>query len=369
MKFRIVGMLLACLLATFSNTGLLIETAYGQTTETAEPPISDIVRESDGSTIETPLQNDSETSESNTIKIPGSTAKTPNGETVNLPGGMAAGDSSNDSIGLTNNETGKDFSDEKANISGIDASENLNQETTGTLGNEITEELPDEAEKTLDSEATEDSSSNTEDITDAEVQDAPSSGTDHSAGTETVKKMPEEIQDGGSANEDMISLVLPVMYNMEDSPLNFIMDPHGQLQKNSADFEEGKTLFFANKGGSYNYSSRSDWLEVISQNNVSVRVTVEAWAWDLSNIHLTQDSSFYGDTTPSIYLALVDTNGNEIPLTSDTNASLDIEILPGEDFYAFAMTGACNPNGDWQEITDHPHIAVTWTVISVSEAS
>lgn len=358
MKFRIVGMLLACLLATFSNTGLLIETASGQSIETTDPSSSNAVN-SGGSSIEASPRTDSETPESNTIKIPGSTAIAPNGDTVTLPGGIAAGASSNESTGKTDNET--------AGTSDIKASENLVQGATDTLANEAAEELPDGTENTTGSETTGDSSNNLEGISDTETPDAPSNGTEHPADTEATNQKPEEIQDGNPSDRDVISMVLPVMYDMDDSPLNFIMDPHRQIQKSGPNFEEGETLFFANKDGRYDYSSKSDWLEIINRNDIPIHLAVEAWAWNLSDIHLTQDSSFYGDTTPSIYLALVDTDGNEVPLTSDTNASLDIDIMPGENFYAFAMTGACNPNGNWQEVTESPRVTVTWTVTPLSE--
>lgn len=163
--------------------------------------------------------------------------------------------------------------------------------------------------------------------------------------------------------EKIISLELPLTDGMSRSPFDFIMDPQGLIEATDAArygdirFEEGATMYFENTNGEYDYSHQSDFLEVISRSTVPIRVTVEARVENLNQ---------------SIYLALVDNYGNEIPIDSDGTAVIDTEMEACEDedtysTYAFALTGTCNPDADWSNVSEQPSITITWTAEPIAD--
>lgn len=180
-----------------------------------------------------------------------------------------------------------------------------------------------------------------------------------------------------SDSEDLISVELPVICETGNSPFDFIMDPQGLINQTGAiryggrTFEEGATLYFENTDGQYDYSHQSDWIEVISRSTMPVRITITARICNISSIKFTQDNSFYEDESASVYLALINNRGDLMPLDINGEAVIDTEMQAsdGEENFrvcSFALTGACNPNGDWINIDEKPYIAITWTIDAVA---
>lgn len=208
---------------------------------------------------------------------------------------------------------------------------------------------------------------------------------------ETVR-LPLEVH-----GRDVVSVSLPVVASGGESPFDFVMDPQMLIyQTDAAQYgggtvEEGATLIFHNHDeGEYDFSSYSDRLMVRNQSNVPVVVTVTASISDFGKIELVDDPEFEENTNCSMYLALVDDEGNEQPVLKNGETSVSIELgqapdrayvyrldeESGEyiyglsadpeeidfDTYSFGLVGACNPNGKWQEISAHPKIKVSWKV-------
>lgn len=195
---------------------------------------------------------------------------------------------------------------------------------------------------------------------------------------------------------DVVSMSLPIVSDSETSVFDFILDPQGLLYSTDAvrygggTVEEGATLLFYNKEGDYNFSHHSDWLTVTNRSTVPVRVTITAQVTDLGDIRLVESADFAESTEPDIYLAIVDDQGNIQPLSDDGQASVSLEMdaapentyvfrLDEEthtyqygmsmdpnridfDTYSFGLIGACNANAEWQNISVHPTITVTWCV-------
>lgn len=196
--------------------------------------------------------------------------------------------------------------------------------------------------------------------------------------------------------EDVVSISLPVVSESETSVFDFILDPQGLLYETDAvrygggRVEEGATLLFHNKEGEYDFSGRSDWMTVTNRSTVPVRVTVTAQVTDFGDVRLAESDDFGESTEPEVYLAIEDDQGNILPLSADEPATINLEMasapentyvfrldeenhtyeygmgmdpdLVDFDTYSFGLVGACNANAEWQNISVHPAITVTWYV-------
>lgn len=199
--------------------------------------------------------------------------------------------------------------------------------------------------------------------------------------------------------EDVISVVFPAVSEGDDLPFNFIMDPQGLLYKTGAakygggSVEEGATLLFFNHEGEYNFSGHSDRLTIRNQSNIPVIVTITASISNLGEVEVVGSPDFGESQACSLYLALVDDKGNELPVSENGEISVNIEMQqapdnayvywldeetgsytyelcgsPEEidfDYYSFGLKGCCNPNGEWRYIDAHPSVQVTWKIESV----
>lgn len=196
--------------------------------------------------------------------------------------------------------------------------------------------------------------------------------------------------------KDVVSVALPAISEDGESPFDFIIDPQGLIFATDAakygggKVEENATILFRNHDGEYDFSRRSDGLTVKNRSNVPVVVTVTASIENLGDIELS-GSTDYGDSDVcGMYLAIVDDEGNERPISEDGEISISTEMRkapedayiyrideengsysyelsrsPEEidfDSYSFGLTGYCNPNGDWQDVAVHPVVKVTWKV-------
>ena len=196
--------------------------------------------------------------------------------------------------------------------------------------------------------------------------------------------------------DDVVSMSIPIVNESETSVFDFILDPQRLLYRTDAArygggvVEEDATLLFYNKEGEYDFSQHSDWLTVTNKSTVPVRVTIMAQMADIGDIHLVESADFAESTEPDIYLAIVDDQGNIQPLGADGHASVSFEMeaapentyvfrldeenhtyqygmsidpsMVNFDTYSFGIIGACNSNAEWQNISVHPMITVTWYV-------
>lgn len=197
----------------------------------------------------------------------------------------------------------------------------------------------------------------------------------------------------GTIKTDVFAVVLPTV-PVNDTTFDFILDPEGLIASTSAaahsgkTFESGATLFFANADASTDYSSSSVGLTVVNKSTMSVDVKLTAAISNANGITLTDDNTFAGDTSASLYLALTDgTNTSAIgksgcTLTAEVagapagaykinyNATdevyeyiLDSGASPTFEELTFNLTGASNKNGDWSGLTAvKPSVDVAWTV-------
>ncbi len=192
---------------------------------------------------------------------------------------------------------------------------------------------------------------------------------------------------------NVVSMALPAISEESGSPFDFIIDPQGLIYETDAakygggKVEEGATVLFRNHGGDYDFSSQSDMLSVRNQSNVPVTVKITASVSDLGEVNVVSSPDFDGDAC-SIYLAIVDDEGNVQPVSEDGEVSVTVEMMrapddayyfrydeeTGEytydyssdpdslafDTYSFGLVGYCNPEGRWEDISVHPSVTVTW---------
>lgn len=196
--------------------------------------------------------------------------------------------------------------------------------------------------------------------------------------------------------DDVVSMSIPIVSDSETSVFDFILDPQRLLYRTDAVrygggiVEEDATLLFYNKEGAYDFSQHSDWLTVTNKSTVPVQVTITAQVTDLGDLKLVESADFAESTEPAVYLAIVDDQGNIQPLSADGQASVSFEMdaapentyvfrLDEEthtyqygmsmdpnrinfDTYSFGLIGACNSDAEWQDLSVHPMITVTWYV-------
>ncbi|HCT90056.1 MAG TPA: hypothetical protein DF613_01540 [Lachnospiraceae bacterium] len=170
---------------------------------------------------------------------------------------------------------------------------------------------------------------------------------------------------------DVVSVKLPVVAAEEESPFDFILDPCGLVYETDAmrygggKVEKDATILFHNKEGKYDFSRNSDRLAVQNQGDVPVVVTVSASVRGLKGIRMAANGDLPDSREPEVYLALVDDRGNERPISADGETSINCELDSG--VYSFGLTGACSPNAEWDDLSVHPTVTVTWHVEPVTE--
>ena len=196
--------------------------------------------------------------------------------------------------------------------------------------------------------------------------------------------------------KDVVSVAFPTISEDGESPFDFIIDPQELIYLTDAarygggNVEEGATLLFRNHEGEYDFSKRSDSLTVKNQSNIPIVVTITASMEDIGDIDIVGSSDFGDSDACSMYLALIDDEGNEKPISEEGEVSVSIEMRsapddayvyrideengsysydfsrsPDEidfDSYSFGLKGYCNPNGNWQDISVHPKVKVTWKI-------
>lgn len=173
-------------------------------------------------------------------------------------------------------------------------------------------------------------------------------------------------------DKKLISVEFPIPEEGENSPFDFVLDPYRLLFRTGAgkygggSVEEGATLLFRNRDGEYTFSRYSDYLTVVNQGEQPVAVTVSATVSGLEGMELASTDDFSEWEEQVIYLALTDETGRTQPLSTEEEVSFNRVVEPGS--WSLRLTGACNPDADWQRMTSVcPRISIRWYVESVEE--
>lgn len=214
----------------------------------------------------------------------------------------------------------------------------------------------------------------------------------------------------GAVQTDFFKVQLPTVADT-DTTYDFILDPQQLIKATNAanyegltkaNFEDGATMFF--KNSETKYSSTSNGLTATNLGSVDADITVEATLSDTVSgaeaIKFTEDKTFKDDTDTSVYLAMTEVSTGEAEpavkavTTKDnvTKATLNGKIdknpsssfekaldsgeyvyklksdAPKDKTYSFALTGKCNPAGDWTKAKAlQPTVLVTWEVAEASK--
>lgn len=182
-----------------------------------------------------------------------------------------------------------------------------------------------------------------------------------------------DLDDTVSANEgeELVHVELPAFPEEDGSVFDFIMDPQGLIEATNAakyggeSFEAGGTLYFKNTEGAYAYSSESDRLTVTNKSAVPVEITVTAKLDHCEGLDMAEDEEF-SDGNAELFLALMDDRGSVTPLNGSGEISVTSRLAAASgqeaEIYSFGLTGACNPDGDWENVQIRPVVTVTWKV-------
>lgn len=205
-------------------------------------------------------------------------------------------------------------------------------------------------------------------------------------------KLPEGVAD--SHPIDVTNVQLPVIG--ATSPFDFIIDPMSLIYETDAAkygggrVEEGASVLFRNSKGEYDFSHKSDMLEVINKSNVPVRITISASIQNPDSVPLVTSFSELSGDKPSLFMALADDYGIASVITSYDEASFEVSLNAAPDGtyvyayneatgsydYAFAegaenaefdavsfgIIASCNTEADWTQVDSWPVINVNWKV-------
>ena len=217
---------------------------------------------------------------------------------------------------------------------------------------------------------------------------------------------------------EIISVVLPVveerdLFSFFIDPLHIFYNTFGNSGGDITVEEDACLLFYNHDGSEYTLSSRSDSLDIINKSTVPVEVTITVKLEDADEITIMQNKEFENRDSCEMYLALVDNEGNEQPLSENGEVTVIVNLdrapldayayvpcdpvtgpaisrIPrsvpltgyiyelcedtgeyryayqsGEvafDIYSFGLMGVCNDKGDWTSISSKPHVTVSWNV-------
>lgn len=260
------------------------------------------------------------------------------------------------------------------------ATENAAESVSENATESVSENVPESGAENTTEKAT-------ESATEKATEDATENATENTAENETENVIvPTE-------SKEIISLELPVVE--ERDPFSFFIDPlhifYNTFGNSGGDItvEEDTYLLFHNRDeGGYTLSSRSDSLKITNKSTVPVKVTITAKLENADGISVMQEEAFEDRDSCDLYLALVDDEGNEQPLSADGEVSVTVNLdrAPldayayvlsedtGEyqyvyqakdvafDTYSFGLRGGCNGKGDWTGISGKPHVTISWNV-------
>ena len=204
-----------------------------------------------------------------------------------------------------------------------------------------------------------------------------------------------------STEKPIISVAVPTIG--EISPFDFYIDPENFLyqiwsasENHDQAVEEGVHLLFRNRSREgYIFSSVSDFLTVTNRSTVPVRVTITAAAENIDNLTMAQDKDFPEGNDCLIYMAIVDDEENEVPLSEEGTVALTVELSQADrnaynyeydeetgeyhyawqnhpekylfDSFSFGLTGEVNADGDWGRLLSQPKVNVKWQVEPIME--
>lgn len=204
----------------------------------------------------------------------------------------------------------------------------------------------------------------------------------------------------GHVEKDVFNVVVPACMTGADAGFNgfdFVLDPEMLISKTDAakyisdsnagvtGFEEDKTLYFLHKT-SGTIGDTSDFVKVTNKSSMDVDIKLIPKITGLTAITLSDTATFTDDST-SMYMAVTDgTTSTAIkadgsnPVTDTIEGKLDAydmivnasgkyeftlkdDVDPASfDTFEFALTGACNADADWANVSENPNVQITWDI-------
>lgn len=197
-----------------------------------------------------------------------------------------------------------------------------------------------------------------------------------------------------TVNKNVFDVILPT--NTEGT-FNFTLDPQKLLYAyDSETYNDPDTTLYFNTN-----TNKSEELTITNKSSMDVNVTIEAKMTNTDMITMVDDpAAFEGDDTTSLYLGLILAGGEPVALeqAGTVEATTTLSAVPESewemkgnplngdatwelkddadqekfDTTEFQMTGACNSNADWSEISKqkkafNPTFDVIWTIEATTE--
>ena len=128
---------------------------------------------------------------------------------------------------------------------------------------------------------------------------------------------------------DIPNVTVPVIQGQ--SPFDYILDPQGLISQTDASrygggiVKENASVLFKNTDGEYLFSDYSDKLTITNKSNIPLQVTISAKIEDDGDISMADSISDLEGVNPSMFMALVDSEG--ILGVLNSNGSSEISII------------------------------------------
>lgn len=206
----------------------------------------------------------------------------------------------------------------------------------------------------------------------------------------------------GYIDKEVFTVVVPTV---AAGDFDFILDPQDLIKDSTNAAYTGATftgttgLYF--KSDTNKYTADSKEMTITNKSSVDVNVNLEVKVTSDAGVTFTTDKTFKDDTTPSVFLGLINSQDADSATTpaavdpSTLTASADVTMAAVDaskfevkysggtysyglnssaadaDFkkMTFKLTGAANKNADWTDLkTAAPKIEVVWNISKANSA-
>lgn len=207
----------------------------------------------------------------------------------------------------------------------------------------------------------------------------------------------------GYIDKEVFTVVVPTV---AAGDFDFILDPQDLIKDSTNAAYTGATftgttgLYF--KSDTNKYTADSKEMTITNKSSVDVNVNLEVKVTSDAGVTFTTDKTFKDDTTPSVFLGLINSQDADSATTpaavdpSTLTASADVTMAAVDaskfevkysggtysyglnssaadaDFkkMTFKLTGAANKNADWTDLkTAAPKIEVVWNISKADSAT
>ena len=238
--------------------------------------------------------------------------------------------------------------------------------------------VADETETTADADGVADEAGATADADGIVDEAGATADTDGIANEVGATTDADSVADEAGESDEIMSLKTSAIESSTEqflsSIFDFSVDPYGLVEMSAAQHygggivEPNAKVIFRNHEGQYDFSSQSDAVVLSNLQDEPLMVTVSVSLNNLNKrvqlVSKERKSDPLTGQKPTLYLAVMDSLGHEIPILTETPVRFSTILSPSDNLnnnqYYFRLCGDCNPNGNWENVAINATISVIW---------